>query len=39
MYSLTETLHELIIILVTLELVLAVEGHAAERAGGRRVGG
>lgn len=32
---LTKALHELVIVLLTLDLVLAVEGHAAGRPGGR----
>lgn len=32
-------LHELIVVLLTLDLVLAGEGHAAGRAGGQRAGG
>lgn len=34
MPSLTKALHELVIILVALELVLATEGHSAGTAGG-----
>lgn len=36
---LTKTLHELVIILLTLDLVLAVEGHAAGRPVGQRARG